>query len=93
MTIIGFPFTWISRRPPPVFRNRFIEYFTVNLIHLFAKMDFLPPFWSRFFPERSHISVGPIRATFSTECYLGTELGSYCVLARHNGVCEIDYSV
>ena len=49
-TFIGdsVPLAWISRRPPPALRNRFIEYLTVNLIHLFAKMYFLPPCWSRF---------------------------------------------
>ena len=42
------PLRVMTRAPPPVSRNLFIEYFTVNLPHCLDLMVFLPPVCSLF---------------------------------------------
>ena len=74
----GTPFTFKSNVPPPVRRNLVIEFFTVNLAHLFAMMDFF-----ELFSRRSHFPFGSTRATLSTDCYLGTEHNFDTELALH----------
>ena len=44
MTRMGPPLDFTSSIPPPDRMNLVIEYFKVNLAHLFAMMVFLPPF-------------------------------------------------
>ena len=42
------PLRVMTSAPPPVSRNLFIEYFTVNLPHCLDRMVFLPPVCNLF---------------------------------------------